>query len=308
MKIFVLCNTAQLGLPILHKLHTEGSIVGVGVMNRIYPQLLPSMLGMGIDESIIHPLAKENWIDTLESVLKELKADCVFVFTFSWKVPPRLLNLPPKGFINFHFGLLPKYKGADPIFWQMKNQESAGGLTVHVMTEEMDEGPVILREELPLNGGENYGLHCHQLAQVSRNWLDTVLERLTSDRSEYIELEPTEPANFEAPGETDLTIDWTKQSALEIECLINATNPRYEGARTTFNGQSIKILEVTPMDVTEDMKGEPGEIVYADLTYGPIVACADGEFVRITIANLGGAYISGVKLTNFGFLKGNKFI
>ena len=84
----------------------------------------------------------------MQEIILEQGIDCVFVLTFPWKIPEELFNLAPKGFINFHYALFPKYKGADPIFWQIKNNEKEGGLTIHIMNSELDEGPIILHEKL----------------------------------------------------------------------------------------------------------------------------------------------------------------
>lgn len=306
MKIFAICNSDQLGLPTVAKLKQLNLLAGVSYLER-YGSLVPSFRALGIADDMIYPLTKEGWIDSIEKVISEIQPDCVFVMAFPWKIPGSLLNIPPKGFLNFHFGLLPKYKGADPIFWEMKNQETEGGLTVHQMNEEIDEGAIIMQEKIAIAPGMNYGLYCNQLSQGSAAWVDTLLGKLEAEPLQFIEPEASEPAPEGLPTEADLTINWAEQTALEIECLVNAANPRYGGAITTFSGQRLNILEVTPMSGNEDMKGEPGEIVYADLTYGVIVICADGEFVRITVAQIAGAYISGVKLITLGFFKGGKF-
>lgn len=306
MKVFVICNSDQLGIPSVIRLKELGCLVGVSYLSR-YSTLYKSFVTSGIDEKLLYPLDKEGWALSLEQTIITLQADCVFVVAFPWKIPSKLLSLPKKGFVNFHFGLLPKYKGSDPVFWELKNQEKAGGLTIHQMTDELDEGAVIMQEKVPIAGGENYGIYCHQLAQTSGRLIPGIIEKLESEQIAYITLLNEEGFNTGLPDEKDLTIDWSSQTAYEIECLANAANPRYGGAHTSFGGQPLRIFEVTPMGGNEEMVGAPGEIVYADLTYGVIVACADGELVRITIVQIGGAFISGVKLSSFGFLKGAKF-
>lgn len=309
MKIFALCNSNQLGLSAVAKLKALGMLSGVGYLDRYASAMEPGFEAAGIDKDLWHSLTKENWQTAMQKLITESGIDAVFVFTFPWKIPGDLLKLPPKGFVNFHYALLPKYKGADPIFWQIKNDEKEGGLTAHLMTEELDEGPVVLQEKIPFPGGFNYGIYCGQLSQGNEEWVSKVVTRLMSKEPEFIKLEPAEnPAPFTKPGPDDLRIDWANQTALEIEALTNAANPRYGGADTTFSGQLIKILEVTPIDGNDTMKGAPGEIVYSDLTYGPIVACMNGEFLRVTVAHVGGSYMSGVKLTTLGFFKGTSFV
>lgn len=305
MKVFAICNSDQLGLPAIAKLKTLGMLSGVGYLKRFANTLEPIFKAIGIEEAQFYPLNKNNWEITLRDAIIELQVDSVFVFTFPWKVPRSLLNLPAKGFVNFHFGLLPKYKGADPIFWQIKNNEEEGGLTVHFMNDEIDEGPAIMQEKIPFSTGLNYGLFCGQLAQSGEEWVSKLVTKLQADEPPIITLPITkDPAPITGPSAADLRIDWLNQTALQIEVLINATNPRYGGATTSFSGQQLRILEATPIDGNDDMKGAPGEIVHSDLTYGPIVACVDGEFIRLTVAQVAGSYVSGVKLTTLGFFKG----
>ncbi|MCE7992637.1 MAG: hypothetical protein HEP71_11685 [Roseivirga sp.] len=306
MKIFAICNSDQLGLPTVVRLKELDFLVGVSYVERYVP-LIHSFKSIGIADEKIYSLSKENWVNSLQEAISELKPDYVFVLTFPWKIPSNLLNLLPGSFINFHFGLLPKYKGADPIFWEVKNYEPEGGLTVHVMNEEIDEGAVIMQEKAPIGPGISYGLYCNQLTQSIGAWTDALLNKLQTEPLQFLELEAGESAPDRSPTQTDLTINWAEQTALEIENLVNAANPRYGGAITTFAGQPLRILEVTPMGGNDDMKGQPGEIVHADLTYGIIVICADGEFLRVSVAEIAGAYISGIKLTTFGFFKGAKF-
>ncbi|MBO3699046.1 methionyl-tRNA formyltransferase [Roseivirga sp. E12] len=309
MKIFALCNSNQLGLSAVAKLKTLGVLSGVGYLDKYANAMEQGFEAIDIGKDLWYMLDQESWRNSLQKIITELQVDCVFVLTFPWKIPSELLTLPSKGFFNFHYALLPKYKGADPIFWQIKNDEQEGGLTVHLMTEEFDEGPVILQEKIPFPGGFNYGIYCGQLSQSNETWVSKVVTKLMSDKPDFITLEPEkDPAPLTKPMANDLRIDWSNQTALEIEALTNAANPRYGGADTSFSGQLINILEVTPIDGNDTMKGDPGEIVHSDLTYGPIVACINNEFLRVTVAHVAGAYISGVKLTTLGFFKGTKFM
>jgi methionyl-tRNA formyltransferase len=82
--------------------------------------------------------------------------------------------------------------------------------------------------------------------------------------------------------------------------LVNAANPNYSGAITTFRGSQIRILEVSPADVNVTGIFSPGTIVYADATYGVFVLCADFKYLRINIFQLDGTIITGSKLAALG--------
>lgn len=59
----------------------------------------------------------------------------------------KILALPSKGFLNVHPGILPNYRGLDPVKWSISNQDPLGA-TLHVMDEGIDTGPILIKEEL----------------------------------------------------------------------------------------------------------------------------------------------------------------
>lgn len=283
-----------------------GFLVGLAIVRKSQRLLLPRLKDLGLE---VEPMVldRTDWVSVLTRALKDTEADSAWALTFPWKVPSALLDVPSKGFVNFHFGLLPKYKGADPIFWQFKNLEEHGGLTVHLMNESIDEGPVLLREEFAVMPGENYGFHCLRLGSFAKELISKVVDAIEAEPPVYLKLDTPDEVIERKPTEQDLTIQWDSQSAAEVEWLVNASNPVYGGARTRMNDTEMQILEVTPVTINEPIEAEPGQIVMADVVYGVIVACADKECIRITIAKTGEGYLSGVKLFNLGFTPGHKF-
>ena len=306
MNIFILCNADTLVFPVIKKLLIDNQLAGIGIIKRLDNHLHRNLSEIAPTTSIT-VLQKSTWVDSMHSVLTQLKADVVWVLTFPWKIPIQLLEVPRYGFINFHFGLLPKYKGADPVFWQIKNGEPLGGLTIHKMNEYIDEGPVILQEQLPIAPGENYGFHCLKLGQLAANSTDRIVEFLISGSGEYLIYDKSVAAREDKPNINDLTIHWNDQAALEIENLINAANPKYGGANTMMQNTDMRILEVTPVNMDYSQDFRPGQIILADATYGVIVGCVDKEFLRITVAQTAEGYMSGVKLFNLGFTRGFTF-
>jgi len=213
----------------------------------------------------------------------------------------------PHGFVNFHFGLLPKYKGCDPVFWQIRNKEACGGITIHYMNEHIDEGPVLLQEKFLIMPGETYGLHCQRLGQFNATLVERVMNLQVAENFKSLELEDSDQVFSQKPAECDLEIDWLHQTSEEIECLVNASNPRYGGAKTRIAGFEMYVLEVTPVNLENKVEAKPGQIIHADSTYGLVIYCSDGESVRITVVRTREGYLSGVKLFNLGFNAGHVF-
>lgn len=63
-----------------------------------------------------------------------------------------LLELAPKGCLNLHTALLPKYRGLMPSFWVMKNNENETGVSVFMVDEGIDSGPILVQKRMPING------------------------------------------------------------------------------------------------------------------------------------------------------------
>ena len=309
MKKFVLCNSDTLAIPVILKLKEMKVLAGLGITKKAESLLRPQLMALKLDVPLL-TLTRENWVLQLRDRLKRRDVDSVWVLTFPWKIPNELLEIPEKGILNFHFGLLPKYKGADPIFWQFKKQEGEGGVTVQVMNKFLDGGPIIFQEKNPIIPGETYGFYCQRLGQFTAGILEKILTIQKHKRYQYLnpDIPEGETEITTKPTEKDFIISFQTQSANQIEWLVNATNPKYGGAVATIGEYRLNILEVTPVTMETEITVAPGTIVHADIVYGLVVACADRNCLRITISRMGSyGYVSGIKLFNMGFREGHRF-
>ena len=87
---------------------------------------------------------------TFHQLLKDLGVDLVISVACPQIVRKELLELSPEGVINIHGALLPKYRGKLPSFWVLANGEEKTGVTVHYMNEKLDDGPIIVQREVPI--------------------------------------------------------------------------------------------------------------------------------------------------------------
>jgi len=305
----LLCCSDTLGIPAILRLKQQNVLAAIAIADKIAVQLIPLLQSVGIARDEIHILSKKNLANELKELIDVFKPDALFTLTFPWLVPDAILALLPNRCINFHFGILPKYKGADPIFWQLKNGEQTGGISIHIMTPEIDKGPVLQIEELPIFAGETYGLYSERLGGLAADAVVKVLNNVDDYKVNDPLTDDKPPLFFKAPNQTDCTINWHAQTAAEIEQLVNATNPRYNGAATSIRQNQVYLLEVSPADVNnaQDEQYPPGTIIHADLLYGLIVACIDKQFLKINVARLQQGYFSGGKLFSLGFKVGEVF-
>jgi methionyl-tRNA formyltransferase len=88
---------------------------------------------------------------SFHQTLQALEVDLVVSVACPQIVRAELLKLPPEGVINIHGALLPKYRGKLPSFWVLAHGEETTGVTVHYMNEELDDGPIIVQKEVPID-------------------------------------------------------------------------------------------------------------------------------------------------------------
>ncbi len=248
VKIVLLCNS-PIALPTLDAMACKGSLAGL-----VLPERRHSTIGHAAKIANDHarPVIRVNRANLAEKLgpwLEDLSPDAGFILTFPYRLPASILAIPKRGFFNFHFGLLPEYRGSDPIFWQLRRGEEHGGITLHAVDENLDTGPVWDNSLLRIIPGETYGMHLGKLGNQAASLADRFLSTLES--GEELELTPQDAKTartYSRPKRRELEIDWDRDSADEIERLVNAANPEYGGAATVFRGVETRLLEVAPAD------------------------------------------------------------
>lgn len=306
MKILILSNHIA-ALPAIHAFHEKGWLLGT--LTFAIPADKNKMKYFCDLKGIVcyQMIDDKSFYEQLADLLNATCADLVLVFGFSKKIPSSLLQIPPLGFFNVHFSLLPAYRGPEPLFWQIKRGESFTGVTVHKMDESFDGGPILFQQRVPLFAEENFGSLNSRLSLLSVNVIDHALSKLMHGEA-GLQLQD-ESGAFALPSVKafDVAINWEEHTAAEIMNLVNACNPIYAGAATLFRGQEITIVEVSPA-IINDMDGhEPGTVVYVDGNYGLFVACKHAGFLRINVVQTTEGILSGYKLIALGVKAGDRF-
>jgi methionyl-tRNA formyltransferase len=101
------------------------------------------------------PIIKiQGSINSKESLSKVeyLLPDLCVSITANQIFKKQLLDIPKKGTLNLHTALLPKYRGLMPTFWALKNDESETGVSVFLMDEGIDSGPIVVQKRIRLKG------------------------------------------------------------------------------------------------------------------------------------------------------------
>ena len=89
--------------------------------------------------------------------LSALRPDLGCIATFPRRIGPQLLAAAGATCVNVHPSLLPRHRGADPLFWTYHAGDPEGGVTVHVATDELDGGAILRQVVTPIDRGEPVG-------------------------------------------------------------------------------------------------------------------------------------------------------
>lgn len=154
-------GTGEFGGPALHALHAAGH----EIVRVISQPDRPSGRGMSVRPTPIHALAAELGLphvqceDVNAIAPAELieSAELGVVVAFGQKLGAELLRASPRGFVNVHASLLPKFRGAAPIQWAIIEGESTTGVTVFQIDERWDAGAVWGRRTTPIGETETAG-------------------------------------------------------------------------------------------------------------------------------------------------------
>ena len=131
------------------------NIFGLSFFLRYAVKFLKSKLS----RSSVKDLMKEKKINIIElkksinskdslDILKQLKPDLLISIAGNEIFKEDLINLAPKGCLNLHTAMLPKYRGLMPTFWALKNKEKHIGVSVFFVDEGIDSGPIIFQEKV----------------------------------------------------------------------------------------------------------------------------------------------------------------
>ncbi len=218
-----------------------------------------------------------------------LHADVMVVAAYGLIVPAPILRLPPRGCINIHASLLPRWRGAAPIQRALLAGDAETGITIMQMDEGLDTGPILLQQPVPIAPDDTAGRLHDKLARCGGALIIKALAGDPAPRPQDAAL-----ATYAAKiDKAEARIDW-RNDAVIIERQVRALNP-VPGATTSLNGLLLKIWSAAVVNGTA---AAPGTVCEAGST-GIVVACGAKALRIRTLQRAGGkrldaaAFLSG---------------
>lgn len=203
--------------------------------------------------------------------LKNFNADAFVVVAFRI-LPREVFTIPPKGTINLHASLLPKYRGAAPINWAIINGETETGVTTIFINERVDQGNILLQERVPIGPDMTAGELHDILADVGADLLVKTLNQLETEGITPREQDPSLVSKAPKITKEICHINFN-QSAQQVHNWIRGLSP-YPAAFAYWNGKLLKLFRSRPV-AAGDSNAEPGTIVMV-MKNAFSVQCASG--------------------------------
>ena len=226
--------------------------------------------------------------------LSRLQPDLIFSLQYRLLLRPEILQIPPRGCINLHFGLLPRYGGCYPIAWAILNGEPQAGATLHYMSDRFDEGDIIARCAVPIAADT-----------TARELFDTISDRATALFKHMYPALCNGDIVAEAQDlakqlyytkdsidfERDRCINWL-QPAIAVQRQICAfTFQPFQQALTIIhlpNGQTLPatVTQTRPVSGHEwDPTVSPGQIMAVTPSGAVVVAAGESTWLEISVLN-----------------------
>ncbi len=179
-----------------------------------------------------------------QAALRELAPDCCPVVAYGALLPQSALDIPPLGWVNLHFSVLPAWRGAAPVQHALWAGDEVTGATTFRIVRAMDAGPVFGVMTERIRPTDSAGDLLARLAEGGSGLLVATLDGIADGSLEARE-QPAEGLSM-APKITveDAQVDW-RETAVAIDRRVRACTPG-PGAWSTLDGERIKIGPLTP--------------------------------------------------------------
>ncbi|MGD9786468.1 MAG: methionyl-tRNA formyltransferase [Sulfuricellaceae bacterium] len=226
-----------------------------------------------------------------QAELAAVGAEAMIVAAYGLILPQAVLDAFPRGCLNIHASLLPRWRGAAPIQRAILAGDETTGITIMQMDQGLDTGAMLLAQAVDISAEDTAQTLHDKLASLGGRLIVRALGEI--DRLRPV-AQNDAAANY-APKlvKQEAVIDWRK-SAAEIGRAVRAYNP-FPVAQTTLGGEGLRIWRARPAEGN----GAAGEILRADGA-GIVVACGEGALCLEEVQKAGGK-----RLTAGQFLAGH---
>jgi methionyl-tRNA formyltransferase len=249
----VFAGTPAAALPSLRALLASERHEVLAVITR--PDA-PAGRGRHVVRSPIGELADEHGLEVLTprkasdpdflARLGELAPDLCPVVAYGALLPQKALDIPPHGWVNLHFSLLPAWRGAAPVQAAVRGGDELTGASTFRLVKEMDAGPVFGVVTEPVGPTDTAGDLLERLAESGAELLLSTVDGIEDGTVRPVE-QPTHGVSFAAKVTVETAKADFTEPAFAVDRLVRSVTPE-PGAWATFRGERLKLGPVRPID------------------------------------------------------------
>jgi methionyl-tRNA formyltransferase len=285
-------GTPQFALPALEALLAHHTVAGV-----LTQPDRPSGRGRLVRGGPVKQLALERGVplaqpptlrsEAAQAQLRAWAPQALVVVAYGLLLPPEVLAIPPAGCLNVHASLLPRWRGAAPVQRAILAGDAETGVSLMLMDEGLDTGPVLLERRHPIVRSDTGGSLLEALARLGAAALLEALDGLTAGTLEPRPQAPEGATHAPKVTKAEAQIDWTRD-AIDIERQVRAFNP-VPIAETRLQGEQLRILTAEAVSTPSggDSVHEPGMIVEVSGD-SMLVRCGNGLLAVREVQRAGG--------------------
>jgi methionyl-tRNA formyltransferase len=207
--------------------------------------------------------------DEARAAIVDFRPDGLLLVSYGQLVPADLLGLADRPPLNVHPSLLPRHRGAAPVAGTILSGDAEGGVTLMIMTPQLDAGPIVAQWAVPLTGRETTPELETRLADLAAEAVPAELERWARGETESRPQDDSAATLIRPFTRADGWIDW-RRPALEVDRQVRALQP-WPGAWTTIDGRRLHVRRASPVSGLDDVP--IGALMPGD---APCVACGRG--------------------------------
>ncbi|MGY0066156.1 methionyl-tRNA formyltransferase [Streptomyces sp. QTS137] len=259
----VFAGTPEVAVPALDALLASERHEVAAVVTR--PDA-PAGRGRRLVASPVAERAQEAGIEVLRPVkprdpeflerLREIAPDCCPVVAYGALLPRTALDIPDRGWVNLHFSLLPAWRGAAPVQHAVMAGDGITGASTFLIEEGLDSGPVYGTVTEEIRPTDTSGDLLTRLAFAGAGLLAATMDGIEDGTLKAVP-QPADGITL-APKVSveDARVDWSAP-ALRVDRIVRGCTPA-PGAWTTFRGERLKLVQVTPAPGRTDLA--PGRL------------------------------------------------
>ncbi|MEZ0344528.1 MAG: methionyl-tRNA formyltransferase [Caldimicrobium sp.] len=258
-------GTPEFVIPVLDFLYQNEELIGV-----VTQPDKPKGRGLSLSPSPVKVWALGRRLKVFEpqklkdslflSTLKELSPDLIVVFAYGKILPKEVLDIPKEGCWNIHLSLLPKYRGASPVQWALLEGEKETGVTIMLMDEGMDTGPILLQKRLLIEEEDNAQTLLQKLSELSVPALKEALD-LWKEGKLKPEPQSNEGVSYAPLIKKEDGFFTFEEPAELIVRKLKAFYP-WPGIFTKYKGKLLKLYSAKVVSFEGEAK--PGEVLKID--------------------------------------------